>query len=185
VKADYFARADNGTADMHALVHRFPEIKSQIRIVTGRLSLGEMASLYLAADVFVFPSKGEGWGLPLIEALAAGVPTISTIHSGHSHYVDGCRSQVAVIQHTLTDIDDAKFKQIWHGEGSLGQWAVPSVDSIAAHMRAVYNDYALHQSLARQASDYVRRNFSWSNSAHEALNQLGVRGLLRSVVQIE
>jgi glycosyltransferase-like protein len=44
----------------------------------GKIPGDEMPLLYKAADVFVFPSIKEGWGLVLLEAMAAGVPVISS-----------------------------------------------------------------------------------------------------------
>lgn len=38
----------------------------------------EMARLYSTLDVFLLPSKGEGFGIPLIEAQACGCPVITT-----------------------------------------------------------------------------------------------------------
>ena len=38
---------------------------------------GELASLYEHADAFVFPSLYEGFGFPMLEAMAHGVPTIA------------------------------------------------------------------------------------------------------------
>ena len=43
-------------------------------ITVGRVSDEELAALYSAADVFVFPSFDEGFGLPPVEALACGTP---------------------------------------------------------------------------------------------------------------
>jgi glycosyltransferase involved in cell wall biosynthesis len=37
-----------------------------------------MARMYNVLDVFLLPSKGEGFGVPLIEAMACGTPTITT-----------------------------------------------------------------------------------------------------------
>ena len=38
--------------------------------------------LYASADVFVLPSRGEGWGRPHVEAMAMGLPIITTNWSG-------------------------------------------------------------------------------------------------------
>ncbi|MDA8192849.1 MAG: glycosyltransferase family 1 protein [Thermaerobacter sp.] len=46
-------------------------------ILTPFLSRREVVALYHAADVFVFPSRYEGFGLPPAQALAAGVPVVA------------------------------------------------------------------------------------------------------------
>jgi len=50
--------------------------------VLGQMPQAEMARLYAQCDVFVLPSLFEGFGLVLLEALAAGLPVISTPHTG-------------------------------------------------------------------------------------------------------
>jgi len=44
-------------------------------IFPGFVASAHMADLYRAADAFVFPSLYEGFGLPILEAMACGVPT--------------------------------------------------------------------------------------------------------------
>lgn len=49
--------------------------------MTGPLSEEELDAVYRAADVFVFPSLYEGFGLPVVEAMARGVPTVASTTS--------------------------------------------------------------------------------------------------------
>lgn len=44
----------------------------------GFVSDEDMPSAYSAADAFVFPSLGEGFGIPLIEAMACGTPVVAS-----------------------------------------------------------------------------------------------------------
>jgi glycosyltransferase involved in cell wall biosynthesis len=45
--------------------------------VLGWVSAAELDDLYAAADCFVFPSLYEGFGLPVLEALASGTPVVA------------------------------------------------------------------------------------------------------------
>jgi len=45
-------------------------------IFTGRVSSGVLQSLYLGASIYVQPSWTEGFGLPVLEAMANGVPVV-------------------------------------------------------------------------------------------------------------
>jgi hypothetical protein len=51
--------------------HNFPNIK-----FTGPISHEELYKYYQNADVFVFPTLGEGYGLVILEALSCGIPCI-------------------------------------------------------------------------------------------------------------
>lgn len=55
------------------------EIKDSTRVIRlKRLSEAELIALYQGCALFVFPSLYEGFGLPVLEALMAGVPVVTT-----------------------------------------------------------------------------------------------------------
>ncbi len=58
-------------------LHREVAVPGSGRIVlTGRVSAEDLDALYRGADAFCYPSLYEGFGLPMLEAMARGVPTI-------------------------------------------------------------------------------------------------------------
>lgn len=55
-----------------------PHIRSGDVVVTGYVSRERLRELYRSATLFVYPSHFEGFGLPVLEAMACGVPVITT-----------------------------------------------------------------------------------------------------------
>jgi glycosyltransferase involved in cell wall biosynthesis len=47
-------------------------------LLAGYVPEADKAALYTGADVFAYPSRYEGFGLPVLEALACGTPTVTT-----------------------------------------------------------------------------------------------------------
>lgn len=79
------------------------------------VSFDDLVTLYQAADVFLFPSVYEGFGLPVLEAMAAGVPVITTAQAAipelggtHVRYVPPHRAEpMAAEIRALLGLDEA------------------------------------------------------------------------------
>lgn len=61
-----------------SLVDHFGVSLGKSLILPGVISELELPTLYRLADAFVFPSVKEGWGLVLLEAIASGIPVITS-----------------------------------------------------------------------------------------------------------
>jgi len=67
-------------------VHRFADMRQTARacgledrtVWAGRQSVADLRLLYSHADLFVFPSLYEGFGMPVLEAMACGAPVITS-----------------------------------------------------------------------------------------------------------
>ncbi|GAP96792.1 MSMEG_0565 family glycosyltransferase [Leptolyngbya sp. NIES-2104] len=57
-------------------------------ILTGVLSDAELSALYRSADAFVFPSVKEGWGLVILEAIASGLPVITSNQAPFTEFLN-------------------------------------------------------------------------------------------------
>jgi glycosyltransferase involved in cell wall biosynthesis len=67
-----------GESEVREAVESIPDSARVIRL--RKLSRETLVALYQGCDVFVFPSLYEGFGLPVLEAMTAGVPVITTRH---------------------------------------------------------------------------------------------------------
>jgi glycosyltransferase-like protein len=63
--------------EFFAFTHRLGIVLGKSLILPGILTDGELATLYRTADVFLFPSTTEGWGLVVLEAIASGLPVVT------------------------------------------------------------------------------------------------------------
>jgi glycosyltransferase involved in cell wall biosynthesis len=144
--------------------------------VSGALPTSHMALLYNNYDAFIFPSRAEGWGLPLIEAIACGLPVISTCYSGHAEYLGAIDGQFVRLDHKIESISCPEFLQHWK---SGGQWAVASPDEIAKKLVFMREQYDSFQQHAMTASQTIRDHFSWRHAAEQAIHSLQSMGFFQ------
>jgi glycosyltransferase involved in cell wall biosynthesis len=108
--------------------------------VLGETASTELMALYRGARIFAFPSHYEGFGIPLLEAMASGTPILT--------------SRVS----SMPEI-----------AGEAAVYADPdSVDSIRAGLERLLTDGPLRERLIRKGR-HREREFTWARTARETL----------------
>ena len=118
----------------------------------GRLSTAEMVRLYNSSDVLMLCSRGEGVGLPVLEAQSCGTPAIVTNASAQPELLRWGK-KVSVVDMTY--------------EPPLGAyWALPDVTEILYALEELYAEWQLAGGAwpleqRRSVSAEIRSEFSW------------------------
>jgi len=99
---------------------RYPN-HAEITLINRELSNEEILQLYSLADCLVCPSRGEGFGLPMYEALTFGIPVIATNWGGHKDFVTSDNGML---------IDFSFMPSATHLGSSDSVWAEPNVSSL-------------------------------------------------------
>jgi len=128
----------------------YPEVKNTIKqlnedkniILTGLVSEDELIALYNGANIYVFPSLYEGFGLPPLEAMA-------------------CKTPVAVSQ--VSSIPEIC------GKGNAVFFDPKNVNDIAQRIYALYKNKELQTRLIKNGSLRVKQ-FTWSSMAENTYN---------------
>jgi len=178
VKSNYFT---NQAAKYNELSGWIESIGSHnVRVLWGTSSASDLIDLYQQSHIFVLPTKGEGWGLPLIEAAAVGLPIITVMHSAHTEFLQHIPSSVIAVEYDLVPIACEEYKFFYPTEdGDWGQWAQPRIDSIRSALRTARDNYVTLQSRAFANSSIIRDAFSWDRSVDRAVSILHASGLIK------
>ncbi len=134
----------------------------QIQQVVGNLSAEEERDLYASAHCYIQPSRGEGFGLQPLQALALGRPTILTNAHGHAGYAD-----LGIgIDWDYAETDEFMF-------GYAGEWWEPKLEDLCEAMWDVYKNWGTHADRAKANSEIVTRDWTWAKTTDRFVEILG------------
>ena len=147
-----------------AKASEFP-MDERIHLITGKLTDEEERALYAMSHVYVQPSRGEGFGLRPLQAIAQGCPTIATNAHGHAAFGD-------LITYPLGwELQETPPQSFHHGPA--GSWWEPDLDDLCEAMEDAYLNYDKAVFRARANAEVVGREFTWDETARKYLDAIG------------
>jgi glycosyltransferase involved in cell wall biosynthesis len=129
--------------ERHRIESFIADQKLQNCILVGEVSSTMLADYYRASNLFVLPSRSEGLGIVLLEAMSCGLPVIATLAGG----------QVELVQESIN--------------GFLVEPDSP--EQIAALIKRYVDKPEILEEMGRQGYDMVREKFTWDKHMRQLL----------------
>lgn len=140
----------------------------EIRYLDHYMDDQELAGLYTACNCLVHPYRGEGFGLPIAEAMACGIPAIVT---GYGAALDFCTGHTGwLIPAKTVELSDKKIGPLttvnlpWLAEADFNELCR------ALHYAATHP--AETRSRGVHASRHISAHFSWDRAAEKMFERL-------------
>ena len=127
--------------------------------------------LYNSCDRFVLSTRGEGWCLPVFEALACGKPVTVPRFGALAEVLDESVADFVAVER-LTPAEDGL---VYPPSDDCGLWAEPSIDHLADLLRQAREHPEHGRAQGRAGREQAIARWSWQRAADVALGHLGLR----------
>jgi glycosyltransferase involved in cell wall biosynthesis len=138
------------TTDRRPMIPILPSQYPNIETICGQVSEKELMEILGNANCMVYPSRGEGFGITPLEAMATGLPAIVPNAHGISEYFNS--------NYMLEVKADERCPALYHSfKGQdVGEMVVCDVEDLKRQMRYAYNHQRQMYELGKAASEYVK-----------------------------
>lgn len=135
----------NGPAADARLIYGEFAAAPNIEIVQGHLDENALSALFASADVLLSLHRAEGFGLPMAEAMACGIPVVATGWAGNAEFMTDKDS--ILVPYRLEPVSDTT---VYSGyRHSL--WAEPDIDFAAQALKKLAEDRDYYDRIAAAA----------------------------------
>lgn len=137
----------------------------------------ELPKIYKNADVFVSPTKGEGFGITIAEAMSTGLPVIVPFNE-YAGYMDFCypnnvkKAIFIRIDHT-EEIDSRLMGHLYSGS----KWHIPSTEHLIQQMWSCYKNKEKVKKIGLDGREEIVKNWTWDSASFKLVTELKRRGI--------
>ena len=142
--------------------------KAEVVLIAGTHPEEYMTKLYATADCFVLPTRGEGWGLGIIQSMASGVPVITSNCSAQKTF---CTTNNTMLidapQEKIRNIDWLMHVPIQDSH----EWFEPNYIQLRQKMRYAFENKKTIQAKAETARKDVEK-LDWNQIVLQVVQAL-------------
>ncbi|HSR13027.1 MAG TPA: tetratricopeptide repeat protein, partial [Thermodesulfobacteriota bacterium] len=140
----------------------------EILYCTENISPRNLPGLYTACDCLVHPYRGEGFGLPMAEAMACGLPVIAT---GAGACLDFCEETTAFLiradrrnfpQRRIDRLETADFPYYYE----------PDAEDTARLMRRLFENPGEGAKAGERARARIAQDFTWEHTCRRIVERV-------------
>ena len=134
----------------------------KLNLMVENLRYEELQKIYNMGDVFVSPTRSEAFNLGCIEAMACGLPVITTDFGGQTDFVEDLENGWLI---------SGELKLVEHEIEYEGiQWLTPDISFLRNILRKVYESASFIS--YKENALKTAKEYTWQHSADKALNAL-------------
>ena len=133
----------------------------KVSLLHGLMSGDEMSALYRDDTIkcFIGLTRGEGFGLPILEAAVSSIPVIATNWSGHLDFMN--KGKFLSVNYCLTEIHESRVDNGIFIKGS--RWAEPSEEHFKNRLKKFYEKPQMPQEWASDLGKKLKETHSISS----------------------
>jgi len=152
--------ATDGLTSTEQRLNKFGIKHKNIKII-HHMGKNDYVELLKSVNCFLSCARSEGWNLPLIEAMACGIPSTYSEWGAQLEFAKNKGIPIKIKGEVPAAVDN---DESWIKDAP-GNFCEPDFDSLKFAMRDIYQNYDSYKFKALLDSEKIRKQFSWENAA--------------------
>ena len=129
----------------------------------------QLGALYRSMDAFVSVSRGEGWNMPLMEAMACGLPSIATDWGAHQEFLHAGVGYPLRLRKLVPAVAKCPYYKGF-------RWADPDPEHLRSLLRHVYENRDEARARGQAAAREMAARWTWQAAAARMVERLSAIG---------